>query len=50
MKDPKEPKPAPLHHVMPSRFATAYDQNRDRFYGLERNPYTGKVEDCRDRD
>ena len=37
-------------HIMPSRFTTPYDSRRDPFYGLERDPHTGKIEDCRDRD
>ena len=36
--------------VMPSKHRTPYNQNRDKNYGKERDPYTGAVHDCRDRD
>ena len=35
---------------LPKGFETLYEPRRDPFYGMERNPYTGKVDDCRDRD
>jgi len=37
-------------NIMPSRFTTPYDSNRDQFYGLEKDPVTGRIYDCRDRD
>ena len=36
--------------IMPSKHRTPYNQNRDKNYGKELDPHTGKVSDCRDRD
>ena len=48
-KDSATPRTAPTMPLNP-QFETRYDQNRDPFYGLERDPYTGRIDDCRDRD
>lgn len=38
--------------IMPLGFGydTRYEQNRDPFYSLEKDPTTGEITDCRDRD
>jgi len=42
--------PVVFEAVMSSKYSKQYDHNRDRFYGVEYDPYTGKSYDCRDRD
>ena len=51
-QNPETTEHQPVKHIMPlnPKFETRYDQNRDPFYGLERDPYTGRIDDCRDRD
>jgi len=51
MPDQQEKKQAdqkqPVKNIMPSKYVTPYDQNRDPYYGVEYDPYAKKSHDAR---